>query len=133
MLKISLYLIIMLLYMNYIYCIIVLPIDTLPRENYKLLYDINSQKDIMDQENRKIYFTTFEIGNPIQRVPLLIKPKTDYYLITSVFPVKNTTIDNNLKNFNFTDNFFTKYDFYNENKSNSYILNWCRESESYEA
>ena len=119
--------------MNYIYCIIVLPIDTLPRENYKLLYDINSQKDIMDQENRKMYFTTFEIGNPIQRVPLLIKPKTDYYLITSVFPVKNTTINNNLKNFNFTDNFFTKYDFYNENKSNSYILNWCRESEYYEA
>ena len=131
--KILLYLMIILLYINYLYCIVVLPIDTLPRENYKLLYNINSPKDIMDEENRKIFFTTFEIGDPVQKVPLLIKPKTDYYLITSVFPVKNAAVNDNFKNFNFSDNFFTEYDFYNENKSNSYILNWCRESEYYEA
>ena len=122
-----------LLLINYIYCTIVLPLDTLPRENYELTYDINSPKDIMDQENRNSFFTTFEIGFPVQKVPLIIKPKLNYYVITSVFPVPNITISKNHKNYNFPDDFFNKYDFYNENKSNSSILNWCRETEYYNA
>ena len=125
--------IIFLLYINYLYCLIVLPLDTLPRENYCLFYDINSPRDIMDQENKKSFFTTFEIGSPIQKVPLIIKPKTNFYLITSVHPVINTTIDKNYKKFNFSKHFFETYDFYNENKSETAIINWCRENEYYNA
>ena len=125
--------IINLLFLNYIYSIIVLPLDTLPRDNYVLIYDINSPKDIMDQQNRNSFFTTFEIGFPVQKVPLIIKPKLNYYVITSVFPVPNITISKNHRKYNFPETFFNKYDFYNENKSNSSILNWCRESEYYNA
>ena len=123
--------IIILLYLNYLYCIIVLPLDTLPRENYELIYEINSPKDIIDQENRNSLFTTYEIGTPVQKVPLIMKPKLNFYTITSVFPVPNSEIDKYHKKFNFSDNFFIKYDFYNEIKSNSSIINWCRESEYY--
>ena len=125
--------IIFLLYINNLYSIIVLPLDTLPRENYRLMYEINSPKDIIDQENRKTFFTTFEIGSPIQKVPLIIKPKTNFYVITSIYPLINTTINKEFKKFNFSKKFFEKYDFYNETKSNSKFINWCRESEYYEA
>ena len=125
--------IIFLLYINNLYSIIVLPLDTLTRENYRLMYETNSPKDIMDQENRKTFFTTFEIGSPIQKVPLIIKPKKNFYFITSIYPLINTTINKEFKNFNFSKKFFEKYDFYNETKSNSKFINWCRESEYYDA
>ena len=131
MFKILLSRIIILLYIDNLYSIIVLPLDTLPRENYRLFYDINSPKDIMDQENRKSFITIFEIGSPVQKVPLIIKPKTNFYVITSIYPVINTTINKDFKKFNFSKNFYEKYDFYNETKSDSSIINWCRESEYY--
>lgn len=119
-----------LLQINNLYCIIVLPIETLPRENYKLVYEINSTQDIMDQENRNSFFTIFEMGTPVQRVPLIIKPKTNFYTITSIHGVSNITTQERTK-FNFSENFTNTYDFYDEKKSNSSILNWCRESEYY--
>ena len=115
---------------HYFYCTIVLPIETLPRENYKLTYEINSTKDIMDQENRNSFFTIFEMGVPVQKVPLIIKPKTNFYTITSFNSVPNTTMPEITK-FNLSENFFKTYDFYDEKKSNSHTLNWCRESEFY--
>jgi len=115
---------------HYFYCTIVLPVETLPRENYKLTYEINSTKDIMDQENRNSFFTIFEMGAPVQKVPLIIKPKTNFYTITSVNIVPNTTMPEITK-FNLSENFFKTYDFYDEKKSNSHTLNWCRESEFY--
>ena len=118
-------------YINYLYCNIVLPLDTLPRENFKLIYDINSPEDIIDKENRISFFTTYEIGLPLQKVPLIIKPKTNFYVITSIYPFPNTTITDDFKKFNFSKKFFETYDFYNETKSKSCKINWCRESEYY--
>ena len=125
------FLIIFLLSINYLTSIIVLPIDTLPRDNYIVTYNKNSPKDIMDQRNRNYFYTIFEIGEPIQRVPLIINPKKNFYTITSVFPVQNITIEQNHRKFNFSDKFFEYFDFYNENKSLSSKINWCRESEYY--
>ena len=125
------FLIIFLLSINYLTTIIVLPIDTLPRDNYIVTYNKNSPKDIMDQRNRNYFYTIFEIGEPIQRVPLIINPKKNFYTITSVFPVQNITIEQNHRKFNFSDKFFEYFDFYNENKSLSSKINWCRESEYY--
>lgn len=132
MLKTLIFRIIILLYINYLYCIIVLPIDTLPRENYKLLYNINSPQDIIDQEHRNSFFTIYEIGSPLKKVPLIIKPKLNFYFITSIYPVPNKTIEEK-KIFNFSKNFLEKYNFYDETKSNSSKINWCRESEYYSA
>jgi len=130
MVKEFLFLSITLLLINYLNSIIVLPIEIIPRENYKLEYEINSTKDIMDQENRNSFFTIFEIGAPVQKIPLIIKPKTNFYTITSVNGVPNATIERRSK-YNFSENFLKIYDFYDEKKSNSSILNWCRESEFY--
>lgn len=126
--------ILLLLYINnikYIFNKIVLPIDNLPRENFLELYDINSPQDIIDQRNRNILITTFEIGSPLQKVPLIIKANKNYYVITSINPVENKT--NDYKTFNFSVDFFKEYDFYNETKSKTSVINWCRESEYYSA
>ena len=119
-------------YINYINSKIVLAIDYLPRENFQEKFSPNSPQDIMDQGNRNTLYTTFEIGSPLQRVPLIINPNKNFYVITSVNPAPNSTIQK-CKKFNFSENFFEKYDFYNETKSRSAIINWCRESEYYYA
>ena len=119
--------IIVLTFINHIFSKIVLPIQLLPRENYRLIYPQNSPSDIIDNENRKTFYTIFQIGNPIQRVPLLIKPTSDKYLITNISNVNNNSID--FKKFNFSKNFLSEYDYYSEAKSISSRLNWCRECE----
>ena len=91
--------IIVLTFINHIFSKIVLPIQLLPRENYRLIYPQNSPSDIIDNENRKTFYTIFQIGNPIQRVPLLIKPTSDKYLITNISNVNNNSI------------YFKKYNF----------------------
>ena len=124
--------IIFLTFLNNIYLSIVLPLYILPRENYKLIYTDNTPSDIIDNENRQFFYTVLEIGSPIQKIPLLIKPKSYFFIITSVHPFNNTYI-NKYSKFNFSSNFLEKYDFYNENKSISAIWNWCRDSEYYNA
>lgn len=124
--------IIFLSFLNHIYLSIVLPLYILPRENYKLIYPSDSPADIIDNENRKLFYTILEIGSPIQYIPLLIKPKSNFFTITSVHPFNNT-YNNEYKAFNFSKNFLEKYDFYNENMSTSAKWNWCRESEYYNA
>ena len=119
--------IIVLTFINHIFSKIVLPIQLLPRENYRLIYPQNSPSDIIDNENRKTFYTIFQIGNPIQRVPLLIKPISDKYLITNISNVNNNSID--FKKYNFSKNFLSEYDYYSEAKSISSKLNWCRECE----
>ena len=119
--------IIVLTFINHIFSKIVLPIQLLPRENYRLIYPQNSPSDIIDNENRKTFYTIFQIGNPIQRVPLLIKPTSDKYLITNISNVNNNSID--FKKYNFSKNFLSEYDYYSEAKSISSKLNWCRECE----
>ena len=119
--------IIVLTFINHIFSKIVLHIQLLPRENYRLIYPQNSPSDIIDNENRKTFYTIFQIGNPIQRVPLLIKPISDKYLITNISNVNNNSID--FKKYNFSKNFLSEYDYYSEAKSISSKLNWCRECE----
>jgi hypothetical protein len=112
---------------------IVLPLETLSRDNYKIYYDINTPKDIIDKENRNNFFTVFSIGNPVQNIPLMINPESSYYIITSVHPVINSTIDPNKNYYNFSSDFLTEYDFFDENLSRTCKINWCRESEYYRA
>ena len=109
---------------------IVLPLKILPRENYKLIYTENSVYNIIDSENRKTFYTIFELGSPKQSVPLIIKPKSDFYLITSVcFNETNITKVTDYQNFNFSKEFLFEYKYYCEMNSTTAKLNFCRESE----
>ena len=63
-------------------CYIVLPVELLPKENYKSEYDLNSPKDIMSKEFISSYYTELEVGDPSQKIPILIKQKTNDYIIT---------------------------------------------------
>ena len=109
---------------------IVLPLKTLPRENYKLIYPQNSAYDIIDSEYRKTFYTVFELGSPKQNVPLIIKPKSDFYLITSVcFNNSNISKITNYQKYNFTKEFINEYKYYCEKNSTTSKLNYCREKE----
>ena len=116
-------------FINHIFSKIVLPLKELPRENYLLLYPQNSIYDIIDAENRNSFYTTFQIGYPKQNVPLVIKSKSNYYLIATVCSnINNSSVYINEK-YNFSKNFLLNYDYYCETKSNSSRKNWCRENE----
>ena len=114
-------------FINHIFSIIVLPFEILPRENYKLIYPENSPNDIIDTENRQSLYTIFKIGSPEQRVPLLINPTSNLYFINNITNISNISVE--YRKYNFSQNFLSKYDFYNGSLSNSAKLNWCRESE----
>ena len=47
-------------FINNVLSRIVLPLELLPRDNYKLLYPPNSSYDIIDNENRQSFYTEFE-------------------------------------------------------------------------
>ena len=120
--------IIFLSFINQFFSKIVLPIEILPRENYLLIYPPNTPQDVIDSQNRNTYYTIFQLGSPIQKVPLLIKPKSNLYLITSA---NKTNISENINygKYNFSKEFLTEYKYYDETKSATSKFNWCRENE----
>ena len=129
--KICLFLLLKKLVFNYI----VLPIKILPKENYRSSYEINSPKDIINNEYLSTFFTELEMGDPVQKVPLLLKPEVSSYIITSINSIENSTSYKYVNTFNLSKSFFSidNYTFYNEKKSNSFILNNCDYGRFYEA
>jgi hypothetical protein len=75
------------------------------------------------------------MGNPIQKVPLLLKPEFSSYIITSINSLENSTSYKYVTTFNLSKSFFSinNYTFYDEKKSNSFILNNCDYGRFYEA
>ena len=129
--KICLFFLLKKLVFNYI----VLPIKILPKENYRYSYEINSPKDIINNEYLSTFFTELEMGNPAQKVPLLLKTEVSSYIITSINSIENSTNYKYVTTFNLSKSFFSidNYTFYDEKKSNSFILNNCDYGRFYEA
>ena len=117
-----------------VYPLVSLPIEILPKENYKLSNELNSHRNLMNNEYKSIFFTLFEIGNPIQRVPLLLKPEVSSFIVTSINSLDNCSSYTYRDIFNFSETFFNKnnYNFYDEMKSSSFILNNCDYGRFYE-
>ena len=114
----------------YINSYIVLPIETLKKENYKSTsYTPNSPQDIIYHEFCSSFFTEIEIGTPPQKIPLLVKMKTNDYIITSIHPMdKNSTEDfTNKSTYDFSEKFFKNYDYFNENKSSTFSSKICED------
>ena len=112
---------------------IVLPIDTLPRENYKLSSDNNPHNDYINSQYQSIFFTELEMGTPSQKIPLLLKTEVSSYIVTSINSIEGCTSYKYRDVYNFSESFFNNYDFYNESKSKSFILNDCDYGRFYEA
>lgn len=123
------YLFFVLLIINASKCYIVLPVQLLPKENYKSEYDLNTPKDIMSKEFISSYYTELEVGIPSQTIPILIKQKTNDYIITSINPLENPKRDYTSKKliYDFSEIFLEKYCYYNESKSNTKGLGQCEE------
>lgn len=116
-----------------IYTYIVLPLQLLPKENYKAYYDLDSQNDIMSKEVISSYFTELEIGTPRIKIPVLVKPKINDYVITSIHPMINATKDYSQKVlYDFSNIFLKNYNYYDENKSSTFSLKICQKRRPYE-
>ena len=119
-------------FINNVLSRIVFPLKLLERNNYKLLYPINSSYDIIDNENRQSFYTVFKIGQPKQTVPMILKPKSNFFILTNIcFNFTNITLDDFYTKYNFSKEFLSKYDYYCSVKSNTAKLNYCRDSEYY--
>ena len=113
----------------YINNYIVLPIYTLNKENYISTYKLNSLKDIMATEYCSSIFTELEIGTPRQKIPLLVKMKTNDYVITSINPMNKNGSDyyKDKTVYTFSANFLKNYNYFNENKSLTYSSKNCED------
>ena len=95
---------------------IVFNLELLPKENYNLLYELNSPKDIISKEIISSYYTEIEVGTDFQKIPLIIKPKLADFVIASIHQMENPEKDytNNRYVYNLSPNFFqlTSISFY---------------------
>ena len=119
------------LLINTIYSYIVLPLKLLPKENYISNDSLNTQSDIMSKQFISSYFTELELGTPSQKIPMIIKPKINDYVITSSHPMINSTINYTRNVYELTDNFLKNYSYYDEKLSNSYSLVFCSKRKPY--
>ena len=107
---------------NKIESFIVLPLKTLPKENYVFSKD-NSEKSTLKKFYHSDIYTTLEIGNTPQKVPVFLSVSKSIFQITSSLSGSSPIFDNpeiyNLLPL-FADN---SYNFFNEEKSSSFQYN----------
>ena len=121
---------------KFIESVIVLPIYTLPYDNYKNSKNKdNILKEVIYSYYKSYFYTFIQLGHPLQTIPLLIKPQQNSFIITSINSIENCTSYKYIDTFNFSESFLIKnnFSFYNEKKSNSFILNKCDYGRFYEA
>ena len=109
--------IIIILNINLIYNNIELLIRDLPEEYYISSYKSKSRNDLIYRELISPLLITMKFGFGLGKdLSLLLKPKTNYFLIASCNPLVNSTI-------NYTTKIFynlEKFNFYNETNSSHY-------------
>ena len=125
--KRNLILLIIIFIQNNINCYIVFNLELLPKDNYQSNYELNSPKDIISKEIISSYFTEIQLGTSFQKIPLIIKPKIADYVITSIHQMENPS-RNYTKKFvyNLSPNFLGNHNFFNENLSETFNLDYCR-------
>ena len=116
--------------------VIVLPIYLLPKENYKHnTKNLSIYEKTIDSLYKSHFYTLLELGDPIQKIPVLIKTELNSFIINSFNSIKNSSSYNYIDTFNISELFYinNNFSFYDEKKSKSFILNKCDYSKFYEA
>ena len=96
---------------------------------FKFKYeDLNTTNDLSIFQSLFSHhlITTLEIGNPIQKIPLFIKPNEYSFEITSLTIKKDNLTQHHLI-YNLSS-IFQKYNFFNENKSYTFKTEGCKPS-----
>lgn len=119
--------------LNSIHSYVVLPVNILPKENYKSDYEANSPKDIMLKEFITSFYTEYEIGTEPQKIPMIIKQKINDYVVTSANPMTNPKRDYSDKViYSLSENFLQKYKFFNENETTTVSVGTCKNRKPYD-
>ena len=103
------------------------------KENYKSLYTPNSFQDRIYTEHCSPFFTDLEIGTPPQKIPLLVKLKTNDFVITSVHPSEKNISDYyaNKTLYDFSENFLKNYKFFDENSTDTFDSKYGQKRDRY--
>ena len=102
--------------------LLVLPLETLSVDNF-IINNHSSHIGIIQKSFFKSLYTIINIGTPIQKIPLFIKINDHSYEITSL-TIENTN-KNHYKLIYNLSSIFTRYDFFNENKSLTFKTEGC--------
>ena len=131
-----LYILLIIILNKFITSVIVLPIYELPKENYKKdTKNLSYIEKSISSLYKSHFYTIIQLGNPLQKIPLILKPESNSFIINSFNSIPNSTIYNYMDTFNITESFYinNNFSFYNETKSNSFLLNKCDYSKFYKA
>ena len=95
-------------------------------------YSPNSIEDIFFGEYCTPFYTEIEVGSPSQKIPLLVELKSNDFVITSVNKMegKQNPFYSNKTYYNFNE-ILNTYNFFNENKSQSFFSELCMNREKY--
>ena len=117
---------------NRISAYIILPLYTLNKENIISPYSPKTIQDLIFEEYCSPFYTEIELGSPSQKIPLLIEIKTNDFVVTSINKMSGNEnlfyLNKSLYNFN---EIFKQYSFFNEEKSESFISDFCMNRELY--
>ena len=105
----KLYLFIILIKINILYSYIVLPIEVLPVNNY-ISKETTALTKIMSYGFKTPFLAKINIGAKLQIIPLILKPSSNQFIISSSKPLVNATINYTSKIFyNLTKNYSVLY------------------------
>jgi len=108
-------------------CSIILPVEILSLNNYQINNN-HPHSNFINNCFCNELFAIFELGSPIQKVPLLLKENNiKYEISSSIFQNNISSIPFSLK-YNIS-NLLKLYDFFNENFSSTFKTEGCKKVE----
>lgn len=106
---------------------ITLSIEILSEDNY-YIKNYSSHQNFIKNSLCKEIFAIFEMGTPIQRVPLFIAEKSTKYEITSKIFLENIYTFELYIKYNFSS-FLERFSYFNENMSKTFKTKGCKQVE----
>jgi len=107
-------------------CSIIIPVEILSQDNY-LIKNNHSHSTFINKSFCNELFAVFEMGTPIQKVPLFLRERETKYEISSSIYINNIAPKPFFLKYNIS-NIIKYYDFFNENMSNTFKTEGCKKT-----
>ena len=107
-------------------CSIIIPVEILSQDNY-LIKNNQSHSNFIKKCFCNELFAVFEMGTPIQKVPLFLREREIKYEISSSIYIDNIPPKPFFFKYNLS-NIIKSFDFFNENMSNTFKTEGCKKT-----
>ena len=107
-------------------CSIIIPVEILSQDNY-LIKNSHSNSTFIKKCFCNELFALFEMGTPIQKVPLFLREREIKYEVSSSIYINNIAPKPFFLKYNIS-NILKSYDFFNEKISNTFKTEGCKKT-----